>query len=123
MYPTESQATKLASILSCSIQLLRQSLHDLFMRGFVPRHLVLRKSFIAYALCLARPDFKIWLGHFTFTHAGKVFFIRPLVNLPDIVVVDFLLEAFCRSYFTAGLPSLPCPGAGSLQYEYVAPGV
>ena len=29
------------------------------------------------------------------------------MNLPDIVVVDFLLEAFCRSYFTAGLPALP----------------
>ena len=77
------------------------------MRGFIPRHLVLRKSFIAHTLCLACPDFKIRLGHFTFTHAGKVFFIRPLVNLPDIVVVDFLLEAFCRSYFTAGLPALP----------------
>ena len=106
-YSAESQATKLASILSCSVQFLRQPPHDLLMRSFVPRHLVLDKRLIAHTLCLTRPDFKIRLGHLTFAHAGKVFFIRPLVNLPDIVVVDFLLEAFCRSYFTAGLPALP----------------
>lgn len=91
------------------------------MRGFIPRHLVLRKRLIAHALCLARPDFKIGPGHFTFAHTGKVFFIRTLMDLPDIVVVDFLFEAFRRSYFAAGLSILP--GAGSLQYEYVAPGV
>ena len=91
------------------------------MRGFVPRHLVLCKRLIAHALCLARPDFKIRLGHLTFAHTGKVFFIRPLMDFPNVVVVDFLFEAFCRTYFTEVFP--PCPGAGSLQYEYVAPGV
>lgn len=77
------------------------------MRGFVPRHLVLRKSFIAHTLCLACPDFKIRLGHFTFTHAGKVFFIRPLVDFPNVVVVDLLFETFCRAYFATGLSALP----------------
>ena len=77
------------------------------MRGFVPRHLVLCKRLIAHALCLARPDFKIRLGHLTFAHTGKVFFIRPLMNLPDIVVVNFLFETLCRAYFAAGLSALP----------------
>ncbi len=89
------------------VQFLRQPPHDLLMRSFISRHLILRKCLIAHALCLARPDFKIGLGHFAFTHASKVFFIRPLVDLLDIVVVDFFFEAFCRSYFTAGLPALP----------------
>ena len=77
------------------------------MRGFVPHHLVLRKRLITNALCLARPDFKIRLGHFAFTHTGKVFFIRPLMNLPDIVVVNFLFETLCRAYFASGLSALP----------------
>lgn len=76
------------------------------MCGFILCHLILRKSFIAHALCLTRPNFKFRLGHLTFAHAGKVFFIRPLVDLPDIVVVNFLFEAFCRSYFAAGLSAL-----------------
>lgn len=42
------------------------------MRGFISSHLILRKCFIAHTLCLARPDFKIRLGHFPFAHAGKV---------------------------------------------------
>ena len=79
------------------------------MRGFVPRHLVLRKRLIAHALCLARPDFKIRLGHFPFAHTGKVLFIRPLMDFPNIVVVDLLFEAFCRAYFTAGLPANKFP--------------
>ena len=87
----------------------------------VPRHLVFRKRLIAHVLCLAHPDFKIRLGHFPFAHTGKIFFIRPLVDLPNIVVVNFLFEAFCCAYFAQVFP--PCPGAGSLQYEYVAPGV
>lgn len=106
-YSAESQATKLASILSCSVQFLRQPPHDLLMRSFISRHLVLRKRLIAHALCLARPDFKIRLGHFPFAHTGKVFFIRPLMGFPNIVVVDFLFKTLCRSYFTAGLPALP----------------
>ncbi len=77
------------------------------MRGFIPRHLVLRKRLIAHALCFARPDFKIGPGHFTFAHTGKVFFIRPLMDFPNIVVVNFLFEAFCCAYFAAGLSALP----------------
>ena len=80
--------------------------HDLLMCGFILCHLIFRKRLIAHALCLAHPDFKIRLGHLPFAHTGKVFFIRPLVDLPDIVVVNFLFEAFCRSYFTAGLSAL-----------------
>lgn len=83
------------------------------MRGFIPRHLVLRKRLIAHALCFARPDFKIGPGHFPFAYTGKVFFIRTLMDLPDIVVVDFLFEAFRRSYFAAGLSALP-------RYRFIA---
>lgn len=79
----------------------------MLMRSFIPRQLIFRKSLIAHALCLACPDFKIGLGHFAFAHTGKVFFICSLVNLPDIVVVNFLFETFCRTYFAAGLSSLP----------------
>ena len=57
-YSAESQAVKLASTLLCSVQFLRQPPHDLLMRSFISRHLVLRKRLIAHALCLARPDFK-----------------------------------------------------------------
>ena len=43
------------------------------MCGFILCHLIFRKRLIAHALCLARPDFKIRLGHFPFAHTGKVF--------------------------------------------------
>lgn len=76
------------------------------MCGFILCHLIFRKRLIAHALCLARPDFKIRLGHFPFAHTGKVFFIRPLMDFPNIVVVNFLFEAFRCAYFAAGLSAL-----------------
>lgn len=77
------------------------------MRGFVPRCIVLHKRIVAHTFCLARPDFKFRLGHLTFAHTGKVFFICSLMDFPNVVVVDFLFEAFCRAYFATGLSALP----------------
>lgn len=44
---------------------------------------------------------------------GQSFFIRTLMDLPDIVVVGFLFEAFRRPYFAAGLSILP-------RYRFIA---
>lgn len=55
----------------------------MLMRSIIPRCLVLSKSLIAHALCLARPDFKVRLGHFIFAHTGKVFFTRALMDFTN----------------------------------------
>lgn len=43
---------------------------------------------------------------FSLCSHGQSIFIRPLMDFPNIVVVDFLFEAFCCAYFAAGLSAL-----------------
>ena len=37
---------------------------------------------------------------------GQSIFLRPLMDFPNIVVVNFLFEAFCCAYLAAGLSAL-----------------
>ena len=82
-----------------------------FLRDALPifHTLCLRISFqrgIPQICRLPGPYFKFTFGHQPASDAGKIFFVSPLVNLPDIVILHFTAEAAARADLTAGLAIL-----------------
>ena len=74
---------------------------------------------IAQFCCLTGPYLKLALGHQPASDAGEIFFVRPLVNFPDIVILYLASEAAACADLTSGLAVLPrcSSGLSSTQYD------
>ena len=105
--------------LSFFVQRLRNLLRDALPFIFA---LCLRVSFqcgIPQVRCLTGPHLELALGHQAASDAGEIFFVRPLVNLPDIVVLYFASEAAARADLTAGLAVLPRRRVGTIGVPFL----
>ena len=105
--------------LSCFVR----SLGDL-LRDALPIFLVFcpRISFqrgIPQVCGLTGPHLELALGHQTASDTGKILFISPLVNLPDIVVLYLASEAAARADLTAGLAVLPRRRVGTIGIPFL----
>ena len=63
---------------------------------------------------LPGPYFKFAFGHQSASDTGKIFFVRPLVDLPDIVIFHLASEAAARADLTAGLAVLSRCSSGAI---------
>ena len=92
--------------LSLCIQLRCHLLRDApsFIFALCPR--VSFQRGIPQICRLPGPHLKLALGHQSASDTGKIFFVRPLVNLPDIIVFHLASEAAARADLTAGLAVL-----------------
>lgn len=100
--------------LSFFVQRLRNLLRDALSFIFA---LCLRVSFqrgIPQICRLPGPHLELALGHQSASDTGKIFFVRPLVNLPDIIVFHLASEAAARADLTAGLAVLSRCSSGAI---------
>mgnify|MGYP001440724822 CR=1 FL=1 len=100
--------------LSFFVQRLRNLLRDAlpFLLTLCPR--ISFQRGIPQIRCLTGPYFKLALGHQSASDTGKIFFVRPLVNLPDIIVFHLASEAAARADLTAGLAVLSRCSSGAI---------
>ena len=72
----------------------------------------IRQLFV-YFYRLPGPAFEFCFAHCSLLRPGKIFFVGPLVDLPDLVVFDFLTEADLGTDIPAGQP----PGGEQRQLQ------
>ena len=100
--------------LSLCIQCFRNLLRDALTFLLV---FCLRISFqrsIPQICRLSGPYLELALGHQSASDTGKIFFVSPLVNFPDIVILYLAAEAAARADLTAGLAVLPRRRVGTI---------
>ena len=105
--------------LSCFVQRLGNLLRDalpIFL-VFCPR--ISFQRGIAQVRCLTGPHLELALGHQAASDAGEIFFVRPLMHFPDIVVLYLASETAVRADLTAGLAVLPRRRVGTIGIPFL----
>ena len=105
--------------LLCFVQRLGNLLRDalpIFL-VFCPR-ISLQRG-IPQVRCLTGPRLELALGHQAASDAGEIFFVRPLMHFPDIVVLYLASETAARADLTAGLAVLPRRRVGTIGVPFL----
>ena len=105
--------------LSCFVQ----SLGDL-LRDALPIFLVFcpRISFqrgVPQICRLPGPHLELALGHQAASDTGEIFFVRPLMHFPDVVVLYFASETAARADLPAGLAVLSRRRPGTIGIPFL----
>lgn len=95
------------------IQFLRDFIHNALTFLFTLRSAIFHQRIVPQRLHFPGPHFKHALAHRSLSGTGKIFFVGPLMSLPNIVVLHLAAETAGGSDLPTVFPS--CPGAGSPQ--------